>query len=153
MPMQTVSQVACILLAIAAALPTDNAGPKPSAIACPPRGVTMDAEVVRVIDGDTIVLRTSVEYHVRLIDCWAPESRTTDKSEKAKGLKAKARMQQLAATGSAVRVHVPTGEDLSDVMTLGRVLGRVWLMDGESPASSDLSAVMVREGLATEQKQ
>lgn len=119
---------------------------------CPPRGVTIDATCVRVIDGDTIVCRTTLDYHVRLLDCWAPESRTRDAAEKQLGLRAKARMQELVA-GKAVRVHLPSSSgDLADAITLGRVLGRVWLMDGDRPAGPDLSAAMVREGFAKREK-
>ena len=120
---------------------------------CPPRGMTVDGEVVRVIDGDTIVVRTAVEYHVRLLDCWAPESRTMDPAEKSRGLKSKTRMQQLAATGAAVRVHLPNGcSDLTEAMTMGRLLGRVWLLRNDLPSDEDLSGIMVREGLATKSK-
>lgn len=119
---------------------------------CPPRGLTVDATIVRVIDGDTVVCRTCVEYHVRLLDCWAPESRTKDKAEKTQGLQSKARLQQLATPDAKVRVHIPTATDLSDVITLGRVLGRVWPMAGDVPQSPDFSTIMVTEGLATPQK-
>lgn len=122
-------------------------------ILCPPRGWTVDGEVVRVIDGDTIVVRTSIEYHVRLLDCWAPESRTTNPDEKARGLRAKKRMEQLAATGHSVRVHVPNASsDLTEAITMGRLLGRVWLTKNGQPAAEDLSVTMVREGLATVEK-
>lgn len=119
----------------------------------PPKGVSMDGVVDRVIDGDTLIVRTTVEYRVRLLDCWAPESRTTDAAEKVRGLQAKARLTTLAA-GKPVRVFVPIEHgDLSTIITLGRVLGRVWtLNDGGLPAAEQLSAVMVREKLATIRK-
>ncbi len=124
-----------------------------AAATCPPRGLTVEGEVLRVIDGDTIVVRTSIEYQVRLIDCWAPESRTKNLHEKERGLRAKDRMQQLAATGSLVRVHVPNGSsDLTEAITMGRLLGRVWPMQNGLPAAEDLSVTMVREGLATVEK-
>lgn len=122
-----------------------------TATACPPRGVTIDAMVVRVIDGDTVVCRSAVEYQVRLIDCWAPESRTRDLEEKQLGLRSKSRMQELAH-GRTVRVHMPTDGDLATAITLGRVLGRVWLLQDEQPAEQDLSAIMVSEGFATASK-
>ncbi len=118
---------------------------------CPPPGITIDANVVRVIDGDTIVVSSTVEYHVRLLDCWAPESRTLDAKEKQKGLKSKARMTQLA-TGKVVRVHMPGRSDITDMVTLGRVLGRVWILQSGVPAPRDLSSIMVAEKLATETK-
>ena len=119
--------------------------------ACPPKGMTIDGTVVRVIDGDTIVVESRVEYHVRLLDCWAPESRTRDLDEKQRGLAAKARMQQLAAD-KPVRVFLPAADDLTDMMTMGRLLGRVWILSGYAPTSPDLSTIMVAEQLATREK-
>lgn len=133
--------------------PVPAPDPAFSSPVCPPRGMTVDAEVVRVIDGDTIVVRTSIEYQVRLLDCWAPESRTKNAAEKSRGLKAKARMQQLAATGTAVRVHLPNNSsDLTDAITMGRILGRVWRIEDGAPADADLSSIMVAEGFATVRK-
>lgn len=129
-------------------LPVPDAAFSKVAPQCPPRGITIDGTVIRVIDGDTVVVRSCVEYHVRLLDCWAPESRTLDLKEKSKGLKSKARMQTLA-TGKPVRVHLPGNGDLSDTITLGRVLGRVWILNGDRPESCDLSSIMVAEKLAT----
>ena len=48
--------------------------PVPADMLAPEPGLTLDATVIRVIDGDTIVCESRVQYHVRLIDCWAPES-------------------------------------------------------------------------------
>ena len=119
---------------------------------CPPRGLTIDGTVVRVIDGDTIVVESRVQYHLRLLDCWAPESRTTDAQEKKRGLASKARMTELA-TWKNVRVHLPSGGgDITDMITLGRVLGRCWLVTDDRPGNEDLSAIMVREQLATREK-
>jgi endonuclease YncB( thermonuclease family) len=134
---------------------TARATPKtetvPTVVACPPRGVTIDAVVTRIIDGDTIAVRSSVDYQIRLIDCWAPESRTRDQAEKTQGLQAKMRMQQIAL-GKEVRVHIPGSKDLTDLTTLGRVLGRVWVIRNAKPEPQDLSAQMVSENLATAQK-
>jgi len=121
-------------------------------VECPPLGLTMDGQVIRVIDGDTIVVRSYVEYHVRLLDCWAPESRTRDLEEKGRGLKSKARMIELASE-KAVRVNLPhSSADLTELTTMGRVLGRVWLIEDGSPEDLDLSSRMVLEGFATKTK-
>ncbi len=121
-------------------------------IQCPQLGLTLDGHVIRVIDGDTIVVRSFVEYHVRLLDCWAPESRTRDLEEKGRGLKAKARMIELA-DGKSVRVNLPhSSADLTELMTMGRVLGRVWLIQDGAPEDLDLSSRMVVEGFATKTK-
>ena len=110
-------------------------------------GLTLDAKCIRVLDGDTIECESTVRYRVRLIDCWAPESRTSDVAEKQRGLKSKSRMVQLA-DGKALRITIPLTGDLTDATTLGRILGRAWLEDGR-----ELSEVMVSEGLATKEKQ
>lgn len=118
----------------------------------PEPGLCVDGEIVRVIDGDTVICRTSFEYRVRLLDCWAPESRTRDAEEKQRGLAAKARMVALCPEGQPVRVLIPGSRDLSQLQTMGRLLGRVWVCEDGRPSGSDLSAVMVSEGFATETK-
>lgn len=122
------------------------------AVACPPKGITIDGTVVRVIDGDTIVVESRVQYHVRLLDCWAPESRTKDNAEKQRGLTAKSRMKTLAEN-KPVRVFLPATDDLTEMITMGRMLGRVWILEGDAPTISDLSTIMVSERLATPTKQ
>lgn len=113
--------------------------------------VTIDGKVVKVIDGDTLVIESLVRYHVRLTGNWAPESRTKDLAEKKRGLKSKARMIELA-DGKEVRVNIPIGVELGDSITMSRVLGRAWLIKDGKPEADDLSTIMVREGLATEVK-
>lgn len=118
---------------------------------CPPRGFCIDGHVVRVIDGDTVVVRSQIEYQIRLLDCWAPESRTKDLEEKSRGLQAKARMQELAQDQQC-RVFVPSSGSVADMISMGRLLGRVWILSDGRPTDSDLSAIMVGEGLATKAK-
>ena len=120
----------------------------------PETGLTIDARVVRVIDGDTVVVETTLQHTVRLLDCWAPETRTRDLEEKAKGLKAKKHVQELLdACGNKVRLHVP-GHDgqLSKLTTIGRVLGRLWRLTSGGPEAQDVSALMVQAGHATPEK-
>ena len=119
----------------------------PGADAPPSPGLTLDARCIRVLDGDTIECESKVTYRVRLIDCWAPETRTSDIAEKQRGLKSKSRMVQLA-DGKQLRITIPLTGDLTDATTLGRVLGHVWLEDGR-----ELSEIMVSEKLATKEKQ
>ena len=111
----------------------------------PANSLTLDARCIRVIDGDTIEVESKVVYRVRILDCWAPESRTSDVVEKQRGLRSKARMVQLV-DGKPVRVSIPLTGDLTDSATLGRVLGHVWLDD------KSLAEIMVAEGLATKTK-
>lgn len=117
------------------------------AVAQPPKlGYTTKGRVVRVVDGDTVEVEIRKIVTVRLLNCWAPESRTTDKAEKAKGLAAKGEMQRLVGGGECV-LHVPTGGKESWI-SLGRVLGEVW-MAGEEKS---LSQQMVEGGFATVEK-
>lgn len=131
--------------------PVPDARFTPPPVACPPKGFCIDGQIVRVIDGDTVVVRSQIEYHVRLLDCWAPESRTKNTAEKSRGLQAKARMRELAAE-KPCRVFMPAAGSVTDMITMGRILGRVWILHEDSPSPEDLSAVMVAEGLATKMK-
>ena len=121
------------------------------AFECPPRGMTVDGVVLRVIDGDTVVIQSQIEFQIRLLDCWAPESRTKDRIEKQRGLAAKERMQELADCKQC-RVFMPAAGTLSEMMTMGRILGRVWILQDGSPSDMDLSSIMVAEGHATQKK-
>lgn len=131
--------------------PVPDARFKDAAMLAPATGLTFDGVVSRVIDGDTLIVQRTSSVRVRLIDCWVAESRTKDLAEKALGLKAKARLAELA-TGKPVRVHVPIGEDLSKAMTLGRVLGHVWPIEDGVPRREDYSDQANREGWATKTK-
>lgn len=115
----------------------------------PPFGVTFAGKVVRVVDGDTIDVEVRKVVRVRLLDCWAPETRTTDAEEKALGLAAKATMVDLS-DGKRVKVFVPTDPDakLGDAFSFGRALGHVWV-DGDNKS---LSEQMVESGHATREK-
>lgn len=118
----------------------------------PPKGISTTGRVVNVVDGDTLdVVIDAPRVRIRLLDCWAPESRTRDLEEKARGLAAKVRLQELIGDQSVV-IFIPTADTLAKSLTLGRVLGRVWLdIDGDGKLD-DVSAVMVAEGHATADK-
>jgi endonuclease YncB( thermonuclease family) len=119
----------------------------------PPIGWTTEAEVVRVIDGDTIVVAVTRKVRIRLLDCWAPETKAQSKikdakaraAEKQRGLASKQHMEKLVL-GKPVVVHIPAGRngDLNKVFTFGRALGSVW-----QPGIADsLSKQMVAAGHA-----
>ncbi len=100
--------------------------------------VVLPCDVVRVIDGDTVVVEVKFSFPVRLLDCWAPEKHETDiKGEKARGLKAAEAMKALAEGKSGI-VTIPLPDDpnasLAEVFTLGRVLGSVSI-DGQDIAA------------------
>lgn len=114
----------------------------------PSLGLSARATVNRVVDGDTIdMLVLGVLVRIRLLDCWAPETRGVEREE---GLAAKAFLEGVATQGKEAVVWIPTdhAERLMDILTFGRVLGRVWLRD----SGRELSAVMVSSGHATATK-
>lgn len=100
---------------------------------CPPTGLTSDCRIVRCIDGDTLEVEVVRTFRVRLLDCWAPESRTSNAAEKELGLASKAHLQAIVPPGTAAVVHVPAaaGGHIEKALTMGRVLGRVWPRDGD----------------------
>jgi len=108
------------------------------------------ANIVRVIDGDTIVCDIDLGFdlwmkdeHVRLLGLDAPESRTKDLVEKAKGIESTEWLTQLL-------------EDHGNVITLettynkggkyGRTLGNIYV-DGED-GLININEKMIEEGYA-----
>lgn len=115
----------------------------------PPLGLVARGTIDRVVDGDTIdCMVLGVPARIRLLDCWAPETRG---EEREAGEASKAYMESIAPEGTPVVVQVDTsGADrLLDLLTFGRVLGRIWLRDSEV----ELSAAMVHAGFATATKE
>jgi endonuclease YncB( thermonuclease family) len=148
--------VILLALLLAVAITTSQADDAPSLqvpvpTPCPARGLTVDAEVIKIVDGDTIDCRVQFDFRVRLLDCWAPESRTLDLAEKSRGLAAKGYMLELA-DGQAVRVFVPGSGTLGEILTLDRVLGRVYVLTDGEPSEADLPFQMVEAGHATTTK-
>lgn len=117
----------------------------------PPIGLTRPCVIEKIVDGDTVDVEVRYTLRVRLDECWAPESRTRDPHEKERGLAAKASLAELLPVGSEALVHIAGSEQskLADVLTLDRVLGRVW------PAGSDhdASTHQVAHGHATPTKE
>tara|TARA_R110002020_G_scaffold184769_2_gene381996 strand:- start:1093 stop:1431 length:339 start_codon:yes stop_codon:yes gene_type:complete len=101
------------------------------------------AEVLRVVDGDTIDVRVDLGFkvhynvRVRMYGINAPESRTRDKEEKVRGLAAKERLEQLT-----------TGKDIilksHGVGKFGRCLGTIIAGD------VNVNSALVDEGHAVE---
>jgi endonuclease YncB( thermonuclease family) len=105
----------------------------------PAPGWTTQARCLRVIDGDTIEVEVRRVIRVRMLDCWAPESRidrrvpeAAQTDEKAAGIASRENLRQLCE-GKDVIVQIPSGEDVGKAITMGRWLGNVWVEgDGES---------------------
>lgn len=123
------------LLWLAIVIPVGLAQVEPRAAVIFPRqpatGYTADCTVIRVIDGDTLEVSVSHKLHIRLLQCWAPESRTKDKAEKARGLAAKEHLQELVAASpdGVATVFIPMGAEIGKSITLSRHLGYVWIRD------------------------
>lgn len=116
-----------------------------SSIEKPLEGWTTKIYVVEVFDGDTITVEIRKRLKIRLLDCWAPETRTKDADEKKRGFAARDYMKSLAEGKEGV-LFIPTEDDISKVFTFGRALGYVWIGD------TNLSEEMVKKGHATKTK-
>jgi micrococcal nuclease len=104
-------------------------------------------KVTKVVDGDTIDVEIDLGFdisfssRVRLAGIDTPESRTTDKMEKALGLEAKAYVK--SQIDSAKTVVIKT-EKMDSSEKYGRILGWVFL-DG---ATVSLNEKMIQDGHA-----
>lgn len=135
-------QISILFLFLGATLPAQDAAVFPSK---PQPGLAVECVVKRVIDGDTVEFELRRLFRIRMINCWAPESRTTDPEEKVRGLAAKQHLIDIAKPGSNALVLIPAGYDLSKVQTLNRLLGYVWI-DGHDKS---LNEIQVNGGFAT----
>jgi micrococcal nuclease len=103
--------------------------------------------VLRVVDGDTIDVDLDLGFNisytqrVRLAGIDTPESRTTDKTEKALGLEVKKHLSDLlkSATQTVIRTEKPDSTE-----KYGRILGWIFL-DG---SSESVNSALVAEGYA-----
>lgn len=116
-----------------------------SSVSNPRPSITVPCEVIEWYDGDTGTVRVTLDMRVRLLNCWAPEVRSKDADEKRRGEAARDYVRQAFPAGSQAMLEVPLSgySRLDDAITLGRVLGNVWV-DGQS-----VSHEMVKAGHAT----
>ncbi len=104
-------------------------------------------KVSKVVDGDTIDVEIDLGFdisfssRVRLAGIDTPESRTTDKMEKALGLEAKAYLKHEIDAAKSVVIKT---EKMDSSEKYGRILGWVFL-DG---ASVSLNEKMIADGHA-----
>lgn len=134
--------VGVTLLAVGACSPGGGSG-------SPPDGIPADSQravVVRVVDGDTVVLRgegdgvvAADDARVRLLEIDAPESVAPDRPVECFGPQAAAELAELLPAGS--RVWAQPDEELTD--DYDRLLLYLWTDDGEF-----VNLEMVREGFA-----
>lgn len=120
-----------------------------------------NAEVIRVVDGDTIIANVDVGFdmwkrcNIRLYGINTPETRTRDLDEKEQGLLAKQRLIDLLEANDNKFVLESKGLD-----KYGRSLGVIWTgyhwvetyadTSGERPVEISLNDLLVEEGLAVE---
>ena len=112
--------VAALAAALAAAAGcADGAADDPS-----PSGAGRPATVVRVVDGDTVVLRLDgAQRRVRLLGVDAPESVTPDRPVECFGPESAAAARRLMPEGAAVTVATDPSQGAED--RFGRLLGEV----------------------------
>jgi micrococcal nuclease len=104
-------------------------------------------QVLRVVDGDTIDVDIDLGFdisftsRVRLAGIDTPESRTTDKKEKALGLEVKQRLKDLLSKSSNVVIRTQKPDSTEKY---GRILG--WLfIDG---AEKSINEGLIADGYA-----
>jgi micrococcal nuclease len=91
-------------------------------------------KVTKVVDGDTIDVDIDLGFdisfssRVRLAGIDTPESRTTDKTEKALGLEVKKKLTDLIANAKDIVIRT---EKMDSSEKYGRILGWLYL-DGEA---------------------
>jgi micrococcal nuclease len=104
-------------------------------------------EVKNVVDGDTIDVVIDLGFdilfasRVRLAGIDTPESRTTDKAEKALGLEAKEYLKKCLKDAKSVVIRT---EKMDSSEKYGRILGWVYV-NGESES---LNNKMINDGYA-----
>ena len=133
---------------IAAATTSAPASPAPSYWATvkpslAPTGPTTDATVVRIVDGDTIVVAIAgTNYKLRYIGMDTPETVDPNSPVEFMGKQATAANQALVA-GKTVVLE----KDVSETDQYGRLLRYVWLHEGARWTFVNLE--LVRQGVAS----
>ena len=95
----------------------------------PHHGLLSNASVVRVIDGDTVVIKVrDFEADVRLLDVWCYETNRGTEQQRQAGVAAKRWMQEMLPVGTSVLVHVKLqrNQNIKDVLSFGRPVGVIW---------------------------
>ncbi len=137
--------ILCAWLPSAGVLRWPTPAPPADGVAPPSPGWTTQARCLRVVDGDTLEVEVRRVIRVRMLDCWAPESKIDPRvpegsqtAEKLAGQSAKENLRRLAE-GRDLIVQIPSGEDVAKSITMGRWLGHVWVEgDGESLAEKQV---------------
>ena len=114
---------------------------------------TYKAKLLRVVDGDTcdaqidLGFDVSIKKRIRFAGINAPESRTRDLEEKARGLAAKDRVKAILAENPSFTL------ESTEIGKYGRVLGKIHIdvLDGvEGLTQICLNKQLIKEGHAVE---
>jgi micrococcal nuclease len=91
------------------------------------------AQLIKVVDGDTIEVDFDLGFgvwlrnqRIRLYGIDTPESRTSDKEEKARGLISKAKLNEVLSNSKYLTVET----EIDPEEKYGRILGRIETDDG-----------------------
>jgi len=104
-------------------------------------------QVLKIVDGDTIDVDIDLGFdisftqRVRLAGIDTPESRTTDKKEKALGLEVKQRLKDILSKSSSVVIRT---EKPDSTEKYGRILGWIFI-DG---AEKSINEALIADGYA-----
>ena len=102
-----------------------------------------NAKLDRVVDGDTVDALVDLGFNtwkkirIRMVGMNAPESRTRDLEEKARGIAAKIRLEELLEGGTFILESQGVGK-------YGRCLGILYVND------INVNKTLIQEGHATE---
>lgn len=99
------------------------------------------AEILRVIDGDTLLVEAQqkMEVYVRIRGIDTPELRSKCESVRQAGLEAQHALEELAATSPRIQLTRISGDKY-----FGRIVADVTLSDGRSVADDLLLAGLAR---------
>ena len=108
---------------------------------------TYNAKLEKIVDGDTVDALVDLGFdtwkqvRIRMNGMNAPESRTRDLEEKARGLAAKARLKEILKENKNKFILVSHG-----VGKYGRCLGEIFLTEN----SDSINNLLISEGHAVE---
>mgnify|MGYP001288139945 FL=1 len=109
-----------------------------------------NAKLDRVVDGDTVDALVDLGFNtwkkvrIRMHGMNAPESRTRDLEEKAKGIAAKVRLEELLESGRFILQSMGVGK-------FGRCLGIIYVNDSNTKhLDVNVNKTLINEGHAVE---
>ncbi len=132
-------RLACALVLTAAAVAgcSSGAGDDGTTEAAPPAGDGEAGRVVRVVDGDTVIVTVGgADERVRLLGVDAPESVTPDRPRECYGLESSAEAARLMPNGTRVTLRFDPTQGRRD--RFDRLLAEVTTATGSSTVNEQL---------------